>query len=222
MDAGDYLIRVGDSSRNTAVAAKLRLRSKVVTEKLSTQFDDQTRRQRTHRQPEQLLQLPGRGQAGPQRPGSCRLPPSRIPHHQQRLAIAQSVPVDASSGYYPLDGPCCRRPPPTPPERQLGRHRCGLPGQDRGDRRRRSHRPPAPPCSTSPRATVSMRSSSPGSALTNSRTSSEGASPGTDITPGVAGTTTAALPEPRHPGMPRSSTAPLGFASTRSSHPERR
>lgn len=40
MDAGDYLIRVGNSSRDTEVAAKVRLGSTVTTEQVSTQLDD--------------------------------------------------------------------------------------------------------------------------------------------------------------------------------------
>ncbi|MDR0504885.1 MAG: glycoside hydrolase family 3 C-terminal domain-containing protein, partial [Bifidobacteriaceae bacterium] len=41
LEAGDYLIRVGNSSRNTAVAAKLHLAQRVVTEQLSNQFRGQ-------------------------------------------------------------------------------------------------------------------------------------------------------------------------------------
>ncbi len=40
MGAGNYLIRVGDSSRNTRVAAKLHLAKRTVTEKLSHELND--------------------------------------------------------------------------------------------------------------------------------------------------------------------------------------
>ena len=41
MDAGDYLIRVGDSSRSTSVAAKLRLSHTVITEKVAHELTDE-------------------------------------------------------------------------------------------------------------------------------------------------------------------------------------
>ncbi|MBK8447171.1 MAG: glycoside hydrolase family 3 C-terminal domain-containing protein [Micropruina sp.] len=58
MDAGDYLIRVGDSSRTTAVAAKLRLDRRLVTEKLSAQLDAPTIKKELTSNPAQLLQQP--------------------------------------------------------------------------------------------------------------------------------------------------------------------
>ena len=42
MDAGDYLIRVGDSSRNTHVAATINLAAPLVTEQLSNELTDPT------------------------------------------------------------------------------------------------------------------------------------------------------------------------------------
>ena len=41
MDAGDYLIRVGDSSRSTSVEAKVRLKDTLVTEKVNNELIDQ-------------------------------------------------------------------------------------------------------------------------------------------------------------------------------------
>ena len=103
MGAGDYLIRVGDSSRNTSVAAKVRLGSTVVTEQLSTQFDDQTVEDEWTADPRNFYSYPGEAK---QVRTATVVPLRTRGFHPANNAspLAQSVPVDPSSGYYPLDG----------------------------------------------------------------------------------------------------------------------
>ncbi len=60
MDAGDYVIRVGDSSRTTHVAAKIRLAKTLTTEQVAHEMNQRGAGQRTDQQPGELLHLPQR------------------------------------------------------------------------------------------------------------------------------------------------------------------
>ena len=121
MDAGDYLIRVGNSSRNTAVEAKLRLNRKVVTEKRSTQFDDQSVDNELTAQPSNFYSYPNETRqirnAGTAT--ACRRP---VPHHQPGLRHRpdrfRSTLRRATTRW---TVPSCRPPPPTPPEPRTGK-----------------------------------------------------------------------------------------------------
>ncbi len=102
MDAGDYLIRVGSSSRDTSVEGKVRLGTTVVTEQLSTQFDDQT--------VDDWVADPSAFYGYPGEAKEIKTAPV-VPLHTKGFqtadnasSLAQSVAVDESSGYYPMDG----------------------------------------------------------------------------------------------------------------------
>ncbi len=103
MDAGDYLIRVGNSSRDTSVEAKVRLGSTVVTEQLSTQFDDQGVEDEWVADPSDFYSYPGEGK----QIKTATVVPLRTKGFataDNASPLAQPVAVDESSGYYPLDG----------------------------------------------------------------------------------------------------------------------
>jgi hypothetical protein len=191
MGAGDYLIRVGDSSRNTAVEAKVRLGSTVVTEQLSTQFDDQTVTDEWTADPRNFYSYPGEAK----QVRTAKVVPLRTRGFttvNNASALAQSVPVDPSSGYYPLDGAL------------LGATTAYSTGADHWEgtgapyqaRTGETIKPvdPAPAGATLfdvAKGTVTMEQFVAGLSVDQLAHIVVGASPGADITPGVAGTTTA-------------------------------
>lgn len=103
MDAGDYLIRVGDSSRSTEVAAKLRLGHTTVTEIVGNELTDEAPPSVLTSDPANFYTYPGEAH---------QIQAARVvPLHTKGFtpkddasAFEQDVPVDASSPYYPYDG----------------------------------------------------------------------------------------------------------------------
>lgn len=191
MAAGDYLIRVGDSSRNTSVTAKVRLRSTVVTEKLSTQFDDQTVADEWTADPRNFYSYPGEAK----QVRTAKVVPLRTrgfttANHASQLA--QSVAIDGSSGYYPLDGALLSAT--TAYTTGAGNWEgTGAPYQAKTGETVKQVAP-APAGATLfdvAKGTVSMEQFVAGLSVEQLANIVVGASPGTDITPGVAGTTTA-------------------------------
>jgi hypothetical protein len=103
MDAGDYVVRVGDSSRGTHVAAKLNLPARVVTEKVTNEVTDQRPDTELTSSPANFYSYPAeRAELAAARrialrPGSFRTPDNRSPYEQ-------TVPVSSDSPYYAIDG----------------------------------------------------------------------------------------------------------------------
>ena len=104
MDAGEYLIRVGDSSRNTKVAARVQLGDTVVTEQVSNELtDDQSPATVLVSSPELFY---GYGSEAAEIRSA-----QRVPLHTKGFvatnhasALEQDVPVASDSPYYPFDG----------------------------------------------------------------------------------------------------------------------
>jgi hypothetical protein len=191
MDAGDYLIRVGDSSRNTSVAAKVRLGSTVVTEKLSTQFDDQTVKDERVADPSNFYSYPG--EAKEVRIATVvPLPTKGFTTANHASSLAQSVPVDGSSGYYPLDGALLSA---TTAHTTGGGNWEGTGAPYQAKTGETVKQVDAAPDGTTlfdvAKGTVSMEQFVAGLSVEQLANIVVGASPGADITPGVAGTTTA-------------------------------
>jgi hypothetical protein len=190
MDAGDYLIRVGDSSRNTSVAAKVRLGATVVTEKLSTQFDDATVEDEWTANPRNFYSCPDEAK----QVRTARV----VPLHTKGFTtanhaspLAQSVPVDPSSGYYPLDGAILAATTAytTGGDNWEG---TGAPYQARtGETVEEVARANDATLYDVAKGTVTMEQFVAGLSVDQLAHIVVGGSPGTDITPGVAGTTTA-------------------------------
>lgn len=103
MDAGDYLIRVGDSSRSTSVEARVRLKDALVTEKVNHELTDQAPDTELTSSPSDFY-----GYAGEQKETKTA---HVVPLHTKRFkpandasAYEQDVDVDSSSPYYAIDG----------------------------------------------------------------------------------------------------------------------
>ncbi|RZS91575.1 beta-glucosidase [Motilibacter rhizosphaerae] len=103
LDAGDYLIRVGDSSRSTHVAARLTLPSTVVTEQDHNELaDDEQPSSELHSDPSSFYSYAGEQAEIAKAPhltigGKFRTVQAASPYEQ-------SVPVDPTSPYYAVDG----------------------------------------------------------------------------------------------------------------------
>lgn len=102
MDAGDYLIRVGDSSRNTKVAAKLRLPQRVVTERLSPQLTAQQPKDELQSRETNFYSYPNERREIA-RAETIRLDLRGLRAPDNASDLDQSVPVNAQSPQFPLD-----------------------------------------------------------------------------------------------------------------------
>ena len=104
MDAGDYLVRVGDSSRTTHVAAKLHLGSDLVTEQDSSQLvDDEKADSVLASDPASFYTYDGESEEIAAAP-SLTLKTNGFEATQAASAYQQDVAVDSSSPYFGIDG----------------------------------------------------------------------------------------------------------------------
>jgi len=79
LDAGTYAVRVGDSSRNTHVAARLELRSPVVTEKMNSELADQSPGTELTSSPDNFFTYPGEAKELATAPRQLLTPPPSPP-----------------------------------------------------------------------------------------------------------------------------------------------
>jgi len=102
MEKGDYLIRVGNSSRNTHVAAKIKLASDVITEQLSNQQNDT---KPTTELVSSQADFYSYATQADEIAAATRLTlnPNAIATADHASALAQDVTVDAISPYYAID-----------------------------------------------------------------------------------------------------------------------
>ncbi|MET7859841.1 glycoside hydrolase family 3 C-terminal domain-containing protein [Streptomyces sp. NPDC005318] len=103
MDTGDYVVRVGNSSRNTHVAARLNLSKTVVTEQDHTELNDQAPDTELASSPKDFYTYPG------EQTEIARAPRVSLDSHsfrteQKASPYQQDTAVDSSSPYYALDG----------------------------------------------------------------------------------------------------------------------
>ncbi|MFF1838037.1 glycoside hydrolase family 3 N-terminal domain-containing protein [Streptomyces sp. NPDC058231] len=103
LDAGDYVVRVGNSSRNTHVAARLNLSRTVVTEQDHNELTDQKPATELTSSKADFYSYPDeqREIAGARR---ISLDPRSFRTEQSASEFEQNVKVDSSSPYYALDG----------------------------------------------------------------------------------------------------------------------
>ncbi|MEV6846767.1 glycoside hydrolase family 3 N-terminal domain-containing protein [Actinoplanes sp. NPDC051411] len=103
LDPGDYVIRVGESSRDTHVAAKLSLSSTVVTERVNHESDDQRPATELTSSPGDFWSYPGEG-TEEARAHRIVLSPRSFRTQDDRSPYEQTVPVPADSPYAAIDG----------------------------------------------------------------------------------------------------------------------
>ncbi|MFJ7949158.1 glycoside hydrolase family 3 protein [Streptomyces sp. NPDC096354] len=103
MDAGDYVVRVGNSSRSTHVAARLNLSKTVVTEQDHTELNDQAPDTELTSSPKDFYSYPGE-QTEIARAGRISLDPRSFRTEKNASPYQQDTAVDSSSPYYALDG----------------------------------------------------------------------------------------------------------------------
>lgn len=103
LDAGDYVVRVGNSSRNTHVAARLNLSRTVVTEQLHNELTNQKPDKELTSSAADFYSYPGE-QAEIARAGRISLDPRSFRTENNASQYQQDTAVDSSSPYYALDG----------------------------------------------------------------------------------------------------------------------
>ncbi|WP_051267650.1 glycoside hydrolase family 3 protein, partial [Nakamurella lactea] len=103
MDSGDYVIRVGDSSRNTHVAAKIHLAAPLTTEQLHNELTDQAPATELTSDPANFYTYPSE-HAEIAAARSIRLNTAGFVTKNDASAYQQTNTVDSSSPYYPIDG----------------------------------------------------------------------------------------------------------------------
>ena len=103
MEAGNYVIRVGESSRATHVVAKLRLASTVTTEQVDNELNDATPTTQLTSNPANFYSYPAQATelaAAPQ----YTLPVSGFATKNDASEYEQDIPVNPSSPYHAIDG----------------------------------------------------------------------------------------------------------------------
>jgi Beta-glucosidase-related glycosidases len=102
MDAGDYLIRAGDSSRSTSVQAKVRLNDTIVTQKVNNELTDQAPPTELTSTPSDFYSYAGEAKEIK----TARVDPLQTKGFtpaNHASAYEQNVPVDSASPYYAID-----------------------------------------------------------------------------------------------------------------------
>jgi hypothetical protein len=103
LDAGTYAVRVGDSSRNTHVAARLELRSPVLTEKMNSELADQSPGTELTSSPDNFFTYPGEAKELATAPRQL-LDAAAFTTQDDRSPYEQDVAVAATSPYAAIDG----------------------------------------------------------------------------------------------------------------------
>ena len=103
LDKGDYLIRVGDSSRNTQVAARVRLGTTQTTELVNHELTDQQPPSELSSNPANFYTYPSEKREIASAP-VLWLDTRHFVATDDRSADEQNVTVSSTSPYYPLDG----------------------------------------------------------------------------------------------------------------------
>jgi beta-glucosidase len=102
LEKGDYLIRVGDSSRNTRVASRLRLAETTVTEQLANELDDDAPESELTSEPSDFYSYPTESAETAAAP-VISLDTTGFTAAQNASEYEQDVAVDASSPYFAID-----------------------------------------------------------------------------------------------------------------------
>jgi beta-glucosidase-like glycosyl hydrolase len=102
LEAGDYLVRVGDSSRNTRVAAKLALAQNTVTEQLANELNDRRPTSELTSSPDEFYSYPTEAEEIAAAP-AVALDTAGFTPANNASEYQQSVAVDTTLPYYALD-----------------------------------------------------------------------------------------------------------------------
>lgn len=103
LEGGNYVIRVGDSSRNTRVAAVLKLGTTTVTEQLANEFTDAKPATELTSSPEDFFTYPTEKAEIAAAP-TLTLNTSGFVAEDNSSVYQQDVAVDSTSPYYDVDG----------------------------------------------------------------------------------------------------------------------
>jgi beta-glucosidase len=103
MNAGDYLVRVGDTSRNTRVAAKIHLGQDLTTERVAHELVDEQPSSQLTSDPANFYTYPTE-QDEIAHATTSTLDASGFAAPSHASPYQQSVNVNSSSPYYPVDG----------------------------------------------------------------------------------------------------------------------
>ncbi|HKC27737.1 MAG TPA: glycoside hydrolase family 3 N-terminal domain-containing protein, partial [Jatrophihabitans sp.] len=103
MNAGDYLIRVGDSSRNTHVAAKIHLAQDLTTERVAHELTDEHPRSELTSDPKNFYTYATEQDEIAQAP-TTTLDVAGFVAPRRASPYQQNVGVNSSSPYYAVDG----------------------------------------------------------------------------------------------------------------------
>lgn len=103
LDAGDYVVRVGDSSRNTHVAAKIHLAKQVTTEQDNSELDGASPTGDLSSDPANFYTYPAEKREIANAP-QITLDPRSFRTADDASAYEQNVSVDSTSPYYAIDG----------------------------------------------------------------------------------------------------------------------
>lgn len=103
LDAGRYVVRAGNSSRNTQVAGTATLKDRVVTETVSPQLKDMEPAEVLVSDPANFYGYPTESEEVARAPKAV-LPPRAIKTVHAASPYDQDVSVDPSSPYYAVDG----------------------------------------------------------------------------------------------------------------------
>ncbi len=103
LDAGDYVVRVGDSSRNTHVAATLHLGKQVTTEQDNNELDGESTTGDLTSDPANFYTYPAEKKEIADAP-RISLDPRSFRTADDSSAYEQNVGVDSTSPYYAIDG----------------------------------------------------------------------------------------------------------------------
>jgi beta-glucosidase len=104
LDAGDYLVRVGDSSRGTQVAARIRLGAKVTTEQDHNELNDQAPAGELTSSPENFYSYPAERREIAEAP-VIHLDPRSFRTARDASPYEQDTAVGGDSPYAAIDGP---------------------------------------------------------------------------------------------------------------------
>jgi beta-glucosidase len=153
LDAGEYAIRVGSSSRSTRIVARLALASAVVTERVNHQMTDEAPEDELTSAPRNFYSYPGEAKERRSAPREW-LNPRAFVTEDSRSPLEQTVDVPRSSGYHPIDGDKLSRITAyTLGESDWNATGSPYPRSSARPWRPCRPRPAAPRCSTSPVAT---------------------------------------------------------------------
>jgi Glycosyl hydrolase family 3 C-terminal domain/Fibronectin type III-like domain len=103
LDAGEYAIRVGNSSRNTHIVAEVAVNGTAITQRVNHELNDQAPAPELHSSADAFYSYPQQARELARAP-QIRVNARSVRTQDARSDLEQSVSVPLSSAYHPLDG----------------------------------------------------------------------------------------------------------------------